>query len=350
MTVKGASMRRARESWIDNIKVFACILVTLGHFMQSMTNSQLITACWLTRWFNDTIYLFHVPLFFVCSGFVYQKYSRIDSFAGWGGNILKKLITLGIPYLTFSLITWLLKTVFSGSVNMENQDLLTTLLVEPVAPYWFLYGLFLMFLLIPTFRRPMTMAVVMAVTLTWKLVFCFVGELPVYMLSRLMENAVWFAGGMVLAQTKVMEKCRQTKWMLIGVGLGTVFLVLTLFFHDLRTTQPILGFVMGLIACAAVIFVMNYAFCGEREYPVWAYMARYTMPVFLMHTIFAAGWRAVLMKVGLTNGAVHIITGLVITFVGPVVAAWIMSKFKFLDFFINPGRYIRIGKKDTAVK
>ena len=343
-------MRRTRENWIDHIKVFACILVTLGHFMQSMTNSQVIPASWFTRWFNDTIYLFHVPLFFVCSGFVYQKYSRMDSFASWGGNILKKLITLGIPYVTFSVITWLLKNVFAGSVNTGNQGLLTTLLVEPVAPYWFLYGLFLMFLLIPTCRRNSTLLVVMGATLIWKLVFCFTGELPVYMLSRLMGNAVWFAGGMVLAKTNVMEKCRKVKWLVVGVLLGTAFLVLTVFFHELRTQRPLLGFAMGLMACTAVVLIMNFVFSGEKKHPIWALMAQYTMPVFLMHTIFAAGWRAVLMKVGVTNGAVHIVTGLVISFAGPVAAAWVMSKVKFLDFFINPGRYIRIGKKSTAVK
>ena len=343
-------MRKDREIWIDHIKVFACILVTLGHFVQSMTNSQIVPASGLTRWFNDTIYMFHVPLFFVCSGFVYQKYSRIDSFSGCGSNILKKLITLGIPYVTFSLATWLLKTVFSGSVNAENQGLLTTLLLEPVAPYWFLYGLFLMFLLIPTFRSTAAMLVAAAVTLIWKLVFCYTGELPVYMLSRLMGNAVWFAGGMVLARTNVMEKCRNVKGLVVGIVLGAAFLVLTVFFHDVRNSNLLLAFAMGIMACTAVVLIMNFVFRGDKKHPAWAFMAQYTMPVFLMHTIFAAGWRAVILKLGVTNGAVHIVTGLIISFAGPIAAAWIMSKVKFLDFFINPGRYIRIGKRNTPVK
>ena len=343
-------MGRTRENWIDYIKVFACILVTLGHFMQSMTTSQIIVASGASRWFNDTIYLFHVPLFFICSGYLYQRFSRADSLACWGGNILKKLIALGIPYVTFSVITWLLKTVFAGSVNTESQDLLTTLLVEPVAPYWFLYGLFLMFLLIPTCRSNSTLLVVLGITLIWKLVFCFVGELPVYMLSRLMENAVWFVGGMLLAKTNVMARCRKTKWLLLGILLGTVFLALTVFFHDVRTSNPLVGFVMGLMACTAVLLIMNLAFSGERKHLVWALLARYTMPIFLMHTIFAAGWRAVLIKVGVTGWPVHIVTGIIISFVGPVVAAWVMSKVEFLDFFINPGRYIRFRKKNTAAK
>ena len=42
MARKGASMKKEREIWIDNVKVFACVLVALGHFLQSMTKSQIV--------------------------------------------------------------------------------------------------------------------------------------------------------------------------------------------------------------------------------------------------------------------------------------------------------------------
>ena len=343
-------MSRSRESWIDNIKVFACILVTLGHFLQSMTKSAFIPATAWTSWFDDTIYFFHVPLFFICSGFVYQRYSRVCSFSDWKNHILKKVINLGIPYFTFSFITWLLKIVFSGAVNTESEGLLLTLLVKPVAPYWFLYALFLMFLFIPTFQGRKTMIVTMVVTVIWKLVFCWTGDLPVYVLSCVMGNAVWFVGGMIMAKTNIVQKCCHRRKIVAGSTLMVLFLGLTVFFHGLRKTQLLVAFGMGVLACSAIILLMNGVFCRKKEHPIWNFLARYTMPVFLMHTIFAAGWRAVLVKLGVTNGAVHVVTGLIISFVGPVIAAWIMGKVKFLDFFINPGRYIRIGKKTTAAK
>lgn len=346
----GVSMPKSRESWVDNIKVFACILVALGHFMQSMTGAGLLTSSGWTRWFNETIYLFHVPLFFLCSGFVYQKYSRIRSMNSWAGNILKKLITLGVPYFVFSVATWLLKTVFSGEVNTQNQGLLQTLFVEPAPPYWFLYVLFFLFVLVPTFSGNKSMFAAAAAALICKLIVVWRGEPPFYLLGKLMTHGIWFVAGMAMAQTNILGKCRGKRAFWLGCGLAAVFLVLSAFVYEMRQTYRLVAFGMGILACTAVVLIMYDPCPKGKNHPIWAFLAQYTMPVFLMHTIFAAGWRAVLMKLGVTNAGIHIVTGLVISFVGPALAAWLMGKVKFLDFFINPGRYVRIGKKNTAVK
>lgn len=68
------------------------------------------------------------------------------------------------------------------------------------------------------------------------------------------------------------------------------------------------------------------------------FFAKYTMPIFLMHTLFAAPMRSVLLKIGVTNAAIHIALGLGISFAGPIVAAWIMKKTKWLEFFLYPNK------------
>ena len=60
---------------------------------------------------------------------------------------------LGVPYVTFSTATWILKTVFSGNVNDQIGGLGDTLLLHPTAPYWYLYALFFIFLVTPTFAN-----------------------------------------------------------------------------------------------------------------------------------------------------------------------------------------------------
>ncbi len=81
---------RTREKWVDDVKVIACILVVLGHFFQSMTKSNILPENGLYQWFNTTIYYFHVPLFFICSGYLYQKYSKVNSVGSWCKNVAKK--------------------------------------------------------------------------------------------------------------------------------------------------------------------------------------------------------------------------------------------------------------------
>lgn len=144
-------MQKEREVWVDNVKVIACILVVLGHFFQSITKAGIISDNVLYQWFNQTIYYFHVPLFFICSGYLYQKYSRVDDASSWIKNILKKVLALGVPYITFTTATWILKTVFSRSVNTQIGGLGDTLFLHPTAPYWYLYTLFFIFLVTPTF-------------------------------------------------------------------------------------------------------------------------------------------------------------------------------------------------------
>lgn len=56
---------RQREIWVDNVKVIACILVVLGHFFMSMVTANVLSDTGLYQWFCQTIYYFHVPLFFI---------------------------------------------------------------------------------------------------------------------------------------------------------------------------------------------------------------------------------------------------------------------------------------------
>ena len=143
---------KTREKWVDDVKVIACILVVLGHFFQSMTKACILPENDLYEWFETTIYYFHVPLFFICSGYLYQKYSKVNSVNSWYRNVAKKALALGVPYVTFSTATWVLKKAFSGSVNNQIGGLGDTLLFHPASPYWYLYALFFIFLLTPTFK------------------------------------------------------------------------------------------------------------------------------------------------------------------------------------------------------
>lgn len=159
---------RTREKWVDDVKVIACILVVLGHFFQSMTKASILPENDLYEWFETTIYYFHVPLFFICSGYLYQKYSKVNGVSSWCKNVAKKALALGVPYATFTTATWVLKKMFSSSVNDQIGGLGDTLLLHPTAPYWYLYALFFIFLVTPTFSSVKAAAVGLVVAIVAK--------------------------------------------------------------------------------------------------------------------------------------------------------------------------------------
>ncbi|MCD8006098.1 MAG: acyltransferase [Oscillospiraceae bacterium] len=164
-------MKREREIWIDDVKVVACMLVLLGHLMMAMVEANVVSDGAVSQWLIKTIYYFHVPLFFICSGYLYQKLSIINTIESWGKNVLKKLITLGIPYFTFTTATWVIKLIFSGAGNNEIDNIFVTLFLEPTSPYWYLYALFFVFLITPTFESKKISIVGLAIALLMKIVY-----------------------------------------------------------------------------------------------------------------------------------------------------------------------------------
>ncbi len=69
-----------REIQIDNIKLFACIFVVLGHFFQSMVKAGIMPESASYLWFNKTIYLFHVQLFFYLFRLSLSKNNKRNQF------------------------------------------------------------------------------------------------------------------------------------------------------------------------------------------------------------------------------------------------------------------------------
>lgn len=123
-----------------------------------------------------------------------------------------------------------------------------------------------------------------------------------------------------------------------GTVIGLLFLGLSVAVYMANVNGLAVSFVLGLMAFTAVILLV--AAYEEKFGKAMGFLARYTMPIFLMHTLFAASFRSVLLKIGISNTTVHVLLGLGISFAGPIIAAWIMKKTKWLEFFLYPNKFI----------
>ena len=119
--------RGGRLPWIDWAKAIGIFLVVLGHF-PGLKGQGLI-------------YLFHMPFFFLISGYLYKRVS-------FNKEIAKVFRTLIIPYLFFNsvlLLIALLLGIFRWdcvlNILLGNQELLPARFFRPL---WFLVSLFIM--------------------------------------------------------------------------------------------------------------------------------------------------------------------------------------------------------------
>lgn len=124
-----------------------------------------------------------------------------------------------------------------------------------------------------------------------------------------------------------------------GAIFGLLFVILSIVVHIAEIQSGIISFIMGLLACAAVILIV--AGFEEKFGKDMDFFAKYTMPIFLMHTLFAAPTRSVLLKMSIENAVIHVVLGLGISFAGPIIAAWIMKKTKWLEFFLYPNKTLK---------
>lgn len=335
-------MQNKQNIWIDNVKVFACIFVVLGHLFQSMVKSGLLPDNQVYQWFDKSICCFHVQLFFICSGYLYQKYKTVNSLQSWWINIRKKFVVLGIPYVVFSTVTWLLKTAFSGSVNSEIGGLLETLLLNPTAPYWFLYTLFLIFFVTPTFENSKMMKIGFGVAFVIKFLNILGVYTGIFAMDSIIYYEIYFIFGMIMAEAVAVVKVDTQKGIIAGILLGLMFLGVSIciYYYEMYFTGVEL--LLDFSSSVAVLFIMMSVFQKGKQNRFFAYLIQYTMPIFLMHTLFAAPVRIVLMKFGIHNSMVHLLVGLMVSFAGPIVAAEIMKRVKFLDILLYPGKYFKL--------
>lgn len=334
---------RNRETWPDVVKVVACVLVVLGHFTQSMVKSAIMPADDLYSWFQMTIYTFHVPLFFICSGYLYQRFTRIDSVSDWWSNIRKKLLILGVPYCVFTVITLAMKTVAGAAVNdAAEYDALETLFLHPTAPYWYLYALFFMFLFTPLARNKRGMTIAAIVACIGKVVSLsgVVGDAAFpFFIGTLLVNEIWFVTGMGIAWFGLQERLG---WKEALAGLA--FLPLSVMVYAWRLGS-IAEFCVGILACLCVVSGSIWIGPKISNSRVFQVCRGETMPVYLLHTICAAPIRILLLKIGVVAVAPHVVLGLTACFVGPSFMMLLMEIIKPLDFVVYPNRYINLTRK-----
>ena len=127
----------------------------------------------------------------------------------------------------------------------------------------------------------------------------------------------------------------------LGVLSGLIFVILSILAYVKDVVPGAFTFILGLIACFSVILLVannteNSTIFGK----VMGFLSKYTMPIFLMHTIMAATLRTILLRIDVTNGIVHIVLGLIISFGGPILAAYIMERTTWLEFFLYPNKVL----------
>lgn len=329
-----------RNMLVDRLKGYACFLVLFGHVIMGIRLSGVPIPAFF-HGLELFIWSFHVALFLFLSGVVYRETGEWHPKKTKWKFICHKLCNLGIPYVTFSVI-YILINSFVGQVNTQSSvgDILH-IFTTPVAQYWFLYALFFLFCIWTALSGLLKNWQIALITVAIAYLAPVLG-ISLGCFAVVFYSALAFGIG-TFVKFSVLEKIPAwAKWLVIfsHVAVGVVLIFLQ------RIEAPLMKELMIVYGIYASILLISMLQTVKPIGRFLLFINRYSFQIYLLHTIFTAGIRIVLIRLNITSWWIHIIVGTLVGLFCSVLAAKIASKVRVLNFFFFPTKAF-VKKKGT---
>ena len=290
---------QSRDQSLDIARGFGILLVVLGHVLDGLIASGFFPV--YAQWPSLTvyvIYLFHMPLFFVISGYLASGRHRP------AGVTIKRLIpTIVYPYFLWSVLEGLMLIYLTRYTNNHvSFSILYRIPWVPIVPYWFLYALFCCHLLYLVVRRfPHRVQLAIAVALFFLPVFSqgLIIWAHLIIFPETVRGFLYFIIG-VISVAQVKQFGRWT-----AITTTVLFILFATIFYQSQL-EGVLGMVAQLPAAfagiaATLAWSSMLASRGDWIARVLAFWGRYSMSIYVMHIFITAASRIALQRLGLTK-------------------------------------------------
>ena len=327
---------------MEHARGIGILLVVYGHTSRGLMNAGVLPETPVLTLLDQAIYSFHMPLFFFLSGLFF-----LASIAKRGrvGFVLSKVDTLLYPYVLWSLLQGGLRVATAGSTNgggVSAWDVLA--LWRPIDQFWFLFGLFFVFLIaavpFPRSWPPRTGVAALGllvlliyttplgVPLVWQELYVF-PYLAYFVLA--VACTLWVGRAVEPARGRSAARRLRTLvagwsepalgWALVGGGLLLLAALAAAcgdgllgdraaFSVDARTL---------LVATAGVTITCGVArLTAAARVPLLAGFGALSMLIYVSHTLAASSLRILLQKAaGLQDPWLHLLFGLAVSLALP---------------------------------
>lgn len=329
-----------RERWIDYIKAVACLSVLTFHVIYGLQNAGLPCGSFLAG-VKLLCGIFQIPAFMFASGYLFGRKPMGNYFHFQG----RKIVNLGVPYIVFSIVYYVINVTFSSSVNFSYtpKDLLK-IYITPIAQYWYLLATLLIFLFLPILEKLIkNECMVLAFLVAWKIVNTYRLSLTNYD-YYFAQYAMYFYLGTLYCRhhDKLSLKNEKIQNTLV-VLLGFLALFVSLCQFDWGEMYSVVEFFMAVVS----IYLLVCFFEGQKDIqknPFLDVVAKYSFQIYLLHTMVTAAVRILLCKIGIVSQIPQFIFGWGLGLGITLLVAWVCEKTILLNIFFFPERTIKIIK------
>jgi fucose 4-O-acetylase-like acetyltransferase len=308
---------------VTNIKGLAILLVLLGHSIIYVP-INLMEVEWCKTLYNY-IYYFHMPLFFIASGFLYNYSNNYKEY------VANKVNRILVPYFIFGTLDLISRNMFPSLMHRDISmiDNIKSILLSG-GQYWFLYTLFIIFLIYPIVEKLFKNKICETIFLISVLVISQFNITDLFLFNSVMKYLFYFILGYLVKKNyddRIKELFSKKKILLI-----TSFMFIVV---GLLPNISIIKNIQAIIGC-----LMSYSFIVSikniRIRNVFEDFGKYSLQIYLLNGFLLVPARVITVK------AFHIVNPLAVILIifisnaaiGLIVSKYIIDKvniFRFLS-------------------
>lgn len=267
-----------RINWLLILQGWAMLWVVIGHSGPSATLDDYPAYA---AYIRDVAYSFHMYLFVTISGFLFFL-TRLDNKRWTYWDVMKdKLVRFGIPFVVFTVVALVLKSVFAGSVDrattLSIKEFVNAIVYPyngPMREFWFLATIMWYFAFYPLWRIVLKNQLLSALLLIG---FAIVGIWPpssdLLAIRHVCQYAFFFYAGILCANKYKDNETFVAKrsFIVIAYIAGSILYIMGRFF-PIPLIAPIGGIVLSLAICLSLDKMRSKAFCSFRNYTYQIYL------------------------------------------------------------------------------
>lgn len=337
-----------RIEWIDFGKGLTVLMVVFGHVVLGLFESKRFEDSnqWLL-FVTQVFYLFHIPVFYALSGFFFKPVADLKSYVKF---VKQKTIILGIPYLFYSIVQFILQKIGGATVrNAASFWDLVNIYQTPLGVSWYLYVLWWIYLVvaflsiwIKSYRHLFIISIV-------AYFISIFTPVNIYVVQKILLWAFFFLLGSWLKHSGIWKRL-VNRWKLVSC---ITIISIAVFLICWQLTSPtfyvsydrpgVKGFIFpfSVILAMASYPILN-TVKGFGEY--FRKIGKDSLVIYLLHAPIVSVTRITLLKLGVGNVFLHVILGLVMGWFGSVIILYVAKKIPYGDFVFYPMKYFKKQK------
>lgn len=316
------------------LKGLAILLMFIGHaatptFLKRPLSYEIVV---------QFIYSFHMPLFFIVSGFLAVKSININFRNDYFLLLKKRIIKLGVPYVVIALITNIALNIGSGNITINGfiESIKTTIFypeLGAMGALWFLYALLIIAILTPIITK-----ISLEASIIITIIINIFGPRDLYFLAinRISFFIVYYLIGMYVRkcyEDKKLKNINNKNIIIIGsvIFLGIYSLIISKGIVINRIIFNLYMFLCGLVGSLMMLLIIEKVKKCKRVISTVEIFGKYSMDIYIFSWFFQIISMILCTKIlNISNYNIFFVSNLIIGSISLPFSVYFIRKIKIL--------------------